>query len=367
MQGLEVERFPFSLAQELLASNKAFFEEHRHYSTPVVAIDDMARIEGNWRLPGNREAILQASLELIISSKGPIEIFSGGSSWVRELQVGLLHASFAHRPIRILCEQEDETDSNFAKSRGAAIASGASVAVTKSPIGIRGTMVSSNTEAATLISIERRPTLHGLKLSSPHENGVLGALSTLFDQQWRTAKPSPAQAPEIRSMTVEYVAGVLKNAIPAYRDAKFHVEDIPVNSLRLLSRSMERFKLFRIAVLEDVLEKQNLPKMGEIVGSPWPYLLPLVERDSSGKYTVIDGAHRVFHAMQKHASSIQAICIDGVSLPLPSRPIENLDEIKVTSDKWRRIDRYIDFNPEYFRNIRDALEGDLWRPAEIQN
>ena len=78
-QGLEVERFPFSLAKQLLTSNKAFFDEYAHYSAPVVAIDDMARQKGSWKLPGNREAILQASLE-IISSDGPIEIFSGGSS-----------------------------------------------------------------------------------------------------------------------------------------------------------------------------------------------------------------------------------------------------------------------------------------------
>jgi pyrimidine deaminase RibD-like protein len=362
--GLEVERFPFSLAQELLSSNKAFFDDYTHYSAPVVALDDMAREKDSWRLPGNREAILQASLELMISSKGPIDIFSGGSSWVRELQVGLLYAALQKRPIRILCEQHDETDPTFSQRKAAALAAGADVAITKSPIGIRGTLVSANTDTSTLISIERSPTLHGLKLSSPHEKGVLEALTTLFNQQWAQAEPSLAKIPEIRALEVEDVAKTLRANLSAYQNATFRAEDISIENIQLLSRNMERFKLFRIAVLEDLIQKHNLPKMGYVAGSPWPYLLPLVERDCDGRYTVIDGAHRVYHATQKRHSSIRAIIIEGASLALPSKPVENFDEIKVTSDKWQRNDRYIDFKPENFRNIRAAFERAPWnRPS----
>jgi pyrimidine deaminase RibD-like protein len=359
-EGLEVERFPFTLAQGLLASNKAFFDDYTHYSTPVVALDDLARQKGSWKLPGNREAILQASLELIISSKGPIEIFSGGSSWVRELQIGLLHASFEKRQVRVLCEQQDEKEVSFVKRRCAALASGATVATTKAPIGIRGTLVSPNTDSSTLISIERSPTLHGLKLSSPHEKGVLSALTTLFNQQWNAAIASPGADPIIRSIEIGYVAEVLKKSIPAYQHAAFRIEDISIGDLRLLSKNIERFKLFRIGVLENMISKHGLPKMGYIVGSPWPYLLPIIERDRSGKCTVIDGAHRVYYGLQKGQTSMQVITIDGVVEPLPSKPIENLDEVKVTSDKWSRNDRYIEFNPENFRNIRDAFENELW-------
>jgi pyrimidine deaminase RibD-like protein len=360
MQGLEVERFPFSLAQQLLTNNKDFFDEYAHYSTPVVAIDDMARQKGSWKLPGNREAILQASLDLIISSKGPIEIFSGGSSWVRELQIGLLYASLSKRPVRILCEQEDENELSFTMRRSAALASGAAVAITKAPLGIRGTLVSSNTESATLISIERNPTLHGLKLSSPHEKGVLGALTTLFNQQWNDAKSWPARVPEIQPIEIDYVAKTLRKAIPAYGGAVFRIENISIDNLQLLSKNMERFKLFRIAILEDIVAEHKLPKMGYIAGSPWPYLLPIVERGGNGKYVVIDGAHRVYHAIQKRYTSIEVIVIEGVSEPLPSNPIGNLDDVKVTSDKWSRSDRYIEFKPEHFRGIKEAFENELW-------
>jgi pyrimidine deaminase RibD-like protein len=359
-RGLEVDRFPYNLAKELLASNKAFFDDYTHYSAPVVALGDMAREKGSWKLPGNREAILQASLELMISSEGPVEIFSGGSSWVRELQVGLLYAALANRPIRILCEQADENESNFIMRKSAALASGASVAITKAPLGIRGTLTSPNSASSSLISIERSPTLHGLKLSSPHEKGVLEALTTLFNQEWRTALKWPARSPDIRPMEVQHVAEILRRHIPAYRDAVFREEDVQVGEMTLLSRNMERFKLFRIAVLEDLIAKHKLPKMGYIAGSPWPYLLPLVERDTSGKCVVIDGAHRLYHAVQKGKESIRAITIEGANAPLPSKPLESLDEVKVTSDKWPRSDRYVDFAPQHFRGIRDALESDLW-------
>jgi pyrimidine deaminase RibD-like protein len=364
-QGLEVEQFPFSLAQELRKSNEAFFHDYSLYSTPVVALDDMAQ-EGSWRLPGNREAILQASLDLIVFSKGPIDIFSGGSSWVRELQIGLLHASLEKRSIRILCEQEDENELNFIMRKSAALASGATVAITKEPLGIRGTMVSPNTDSATLISIERSPTLHGLKLSSPHEKGVLGALATLFKQQWNEAKSLPARATRIKSLEIDYVAEILRRKIPAYAHATFQIEDIQIEDMQLLSKNMERFKLFRISILEALITKYNLPKMGCIVGSPWPYLLPIVERDLGGRCSVIDGAHRVYHAMQKGRPSMQAIIVEGVSEELPSKPIENLDEVKVTSEKWSRNDRYIEFKPEHFRGIRDAFQNELWNSITSQ-
>ena len=177
----------------------------------------MARQKGSWKLPGNREAILQASLDLIISSDGPIEIFSGGSSWVRELQIGLLYASLAKRSIRILCEQEDETESNFAMRKSAALASGATVAITKAPIGIQELWRHQTQRLQTLSQLDRDPTLHGLKLSSPHEKGVLGALTTLFNQQWNGAKSWRATVPEIQpSSKNDDVAKTLKKAIPAY-------------------------------------------------------------------------------------------------------------------------------------------------------
>ncbi|MGM4931995.1 deaminase [Tardiphaga sp. 619_E2_N8_5] len=366
-QGLEVERFPFSLTKEILRSNKAFFDDYAHYSAPVVAIDDENRGSGISRLPGNREAILQASLELIITSKGPIHIFSGGSSWVRELQVGLLYASLEHREIRVLCEHEDETDMPFEMRKSAARATGATVATTKNNIGIRGTLASANTEKATLISIERSPTLHGLKLSSPHETGVLAALTTFFDQEWSRARHEAARVPSIKPIDIQYVENVLRREIPAYKNAKFRLEEIEIDQLRFLSKNMERFKLFRIGILEALLAKHNFPTMGFFEGSPWPYLLPIVERSHDGKYTVIDGAHRVYHAMQKDKKLLPIILVDGVDYELPADPIENLDEVRVTSDKWPRARRYNNFKPNLFRDVRNAIERDLWASSKIQN
>jgi hypothetical protein len=192
---------------------------------------------------------------------------------------------------------------------------------------------------------------------------VLGALTTLFNQQWQLSKSRPASAPEILPIKIEYVADILRRKVPAYRDAIFRIQDVQISNLRLLSRNMERFKLFRIAVLEDIIAKHELPKMGYIAGSPWPYLLPLVERDPSDKCVVIDGAHRIYYAMQRGKESIEVITIEGVSAPLPSKPIENLDDVKVTSDKWSRNDRYVDFDPAHFRSIRDVFESELWNSS----
>lgn len=222
-------------------------------------------------------------------------------------------------------------------------------------------MVSPGTPAATLISIERSPTLHGLKLSSPHEKGVLGALTTLFNQQWSSAKQYGVTTPQILPISLERASEILKKGVPAYRQSSFRIEDVPLTRLRLLSRNIERFKLFRMGVLEEIIAKYKLPRMGYMVGSPWPYIMPIVEVDRDGKYTVIDGAHRVYHALQRQRiDSMEVIVVDGVDQELPAKPIENLDDIKVTSDKWKRLERYIDFAPANFRDIKSAFEADLW-------
>jgi pyrimidine deaminase RibD-like protein len=357
VRGLEVERFPYSLAKELYEINEDFFTEHLHYVAPVVSIHSET---GGHTLSGNRESLLQASLDLIISSSEPVWIFSGASSWVRELQVGLLYAALKGREIKILCEGNHLIGRDFEMAKAAAIGAGAQIAIVGKQTGIRGTLVAPLSDDAAMICIERQPSLHALKFTAPHEQGVLGAMGTLFSEEWSKATAAPSRAPEIDALSLEFVRSALSSRIQAYRNASFQRVDIPVKDLFLLPKNIERFKLFRLGVLEEIRSQHPLPEMGFIRGSPWPYLLPIVERAPDGKTVVIDGAHRVFYAIQKGRPELPVILIENVEAELPAQPIENLDDIRVTSEKLRREQRYTAFNPAAFRPIQRALEDELW-------
>jgi pyrimidine deaminase RibD-like protein len=353
-RGVEVERFPYSLMKRLFEMNESFVNEHLHYVAPVVEASSTTV------LTGNREALLQASLDLMVASDGPIWIFSGESSWVRELQVGLLYASMKRRQIRVLCASPDQSE-KFEMRMSAAKGAGAEVGISRSRLGIRGTLVSPASDA-TMISIERQPTLHGLKLSMPHEAGVLSGMIQLFENEWANCPQiNTAQQPIVHELDLPFVESTLRKRIPAYRQASFEMTTVQVSELLLISKSIERFKLYRIGLLEELRKAHGLPEMGFIQGSTWPYLLPLIEITPTGQQVVIDGAHRVFYALQRNIKELRAILIRGVQQPLPSAPLRDLDEVKVTSEKWTRTQRYVDFHPEYFRPIREAFEDELWQ------
>lgn len=353
-RGLEVDRFPSSLTKQLFEMNESFVSEHLHYVAPVVDSSSTTV------LTGNREALLQASLDLIVSSDGPVWIFSRGSSWVRELQVGLLYASMKGRQIRVLCGCPEHSE-KFEMRISAATGAGAEVGLSMRPLGIRGTLVSpaSNT---TMISIERQPTLHGLKLSMPHEAGVLSGMIQLFESEWANCRQiKTAQRPIVHELSFSFVENTLRTRIPAYRQATFRMETVEVSNLLLLSKSVERFKLYRIGLLERLKTEYWLPQMGFIQGSAWPYFLPIIEATPTGLQVVVDGAHRVFYALQRNIKELPVIVVQGTTQPLPSLPLHNLDEVKVTSEKWPRTQRYVNFRPEYFRPIREAFENELWQ------
>jgi len=358
-KGIEVERFPYSLLRELMDLNQRFFDEYTPYSLPVVeGLDQDGPASA---IEGNRETLLQTSLDLIAYSKGPVSIFSGGSSWTRELQVGLLFAALQKRKVRILCEVSENENKEELKLRfSAALGAGASLVITSNKLGIRGTYVGENPSEASMLSIERAPTLHGMKLSGPHEQGLLSAMKSYFDSEWDQGEVHVGSEPRVEALEVDEVAHILKSRIEMYREAKFARAEINPGDLRLMSKNIERYKLFRITVLEEMRARNNLPEMGKIVGSPWPYMLPLVERRPDGSLVVIDGAHRVWHALNRSAPNIPVILIDGVTADLPAEPLPNLDSVVVTHQKWARTERYTNYRPAYFRPVQDAIRERLW-------
>jgi hypothetical protein len=118
---------------------------------------------------------------------------------------------------------------------------------------------------------------------------------------------------------------------------------------------LERFKLFRLNQLAALREKHHFPSAAVIEGSPWPIKPPVIEVGKDGKLVVVDGAHRAFAAYSRGAKELQALVVEGASMPLPATPTFGWDSVRILTQKVPRAERYNDFKPEFFRPIRAAF------------
>jgi len=195
-------------------------------------------------LAGQREGILQQSMDLMSGTSGDIFIFAGDLSWLRELQIGLVLAKFSNRNIRILCDQVRSRKEEFYKLVEIARRLGADMGLYDPEIPIRGTLVSVGAEEAAMMCVERRPAKHAVLFQAPHETGVIKAMALWADSIWKTARVQVAFEPEIKILDPKEIAKALKRGIPHYTNADFKVCELKIDELKPLTTSLERFKLF---------------------------------------------------------------------------------------------------------------------------
>jgi pyrimidine deaminase RibD-like protein len=117
---LEIERFPYSLSRELMELNQEFFNHYIHNHVPAVSVyaGVAEGTEPPFRpiLAGQREGLLQQSLDLISGTTSEVLIFAGDLSWLRELQITLVLTKLANRRIRILCDTTGQPSGQAATS-----------------------------------------------------------------------------------------------------------------------------------------------------------------------------------------------------------------------------------------------------------
>lgn len=364
-RGLKVERFPFHLAQQLRELNAEVFAQHEHLIAPVVDFDPIidevrsGREFGDIGLHGNREGLLQSTLDHIVFSRGQVRIFSGALSWLRELQLGLLSASLRGDEVRVLCQKGEASDPEFKRLIEIARASGAGVGLINDDAGLRGTIVGDKNSRDVAITIERSPALHATLLRKPHEASMVNFLSHSFDQMWDRALEYRAVKPILRPLELRVIAEALRKGVRAYEGCDINIEAVDFSKVQYLSKNVERFKLYRIGVLENLRALYSIGAITEIIGSPWMVIPPIVEVDQRGNATVVDGMHRAYYWLERNKSQQDAIVIRTVEVPLPAVPSSNINRIAVSNEKWPRERRYAHYREEYFRPIRSSLERAL--------
>lgn len=354
----EVERFPYRKQKELLTLNAAFFSQYRHEHIPAVSsllIDPDNR--GNLSLlNGQREGILQQSMDLIVGSSGAVWIMAGRLSWFRELQLALVLAASQGREVKILCSVPTDDPQDYDRLKHIAAASGATVMRAQTPFPTRATLVNPDSDKVSMLSVEEIPALHGMFMKAPHERGMLAAIARFFrDEMERAVETISPLSPQWRSLSDVEVIQALNKNVHAYNRAKISRQQVNPDKLIPLSLSLERMKLARLRVLALLQVQKGVPPTGILVGSPWPVIPPIVEAQNDGSLVVIDGSHRVYAAIERGEEVIEVLVVEGAHMPLPATPLPDWERVTIRTAKLPRKERYQHLNEEYFRPIREAL------------
>jgi hypothetical protein len=341
--------------------NRDFIAQHRHEQVPPVALLALGDAPSGVLalLEGQRSGLLHQSLDLISAGTDQIRILSGPNlSWLRDLQPAIVFARLRGAEIRILCSPSDSEPTLGSKRRQIAAWSGADVAVASKPFNVRATMVGLDINSTTVLNVEKSPSYHGLVLKSPHEQGLIEIAETFFQEHWQqSTQRNAARVPRWRDISATELIDALKQGVPAYEDSEMSLESVRVESLRPLTRSLENFKLARLRIVNLLQEQFGVPRISELVGSPWPIIPPIVEEQSDGSVVVIDGTHRAFTATERGDEDLMALVVRGVKQPLPATPLTGWEDVKPSVEVLPRTERYDNYHANHFRPIRAAVAG----------
>lgn len=356
--GIRVEHFPSKYSDELRELNSRFYLANHSLVVPVGGFPLPTRTEGEGSFVAaqpqtNREGILAFTLEMMAYTDKPVWMYSGDTSWLGDIFVGLLEVSLANRELRVLCQKQPD-----ALTIKTATALGASVGVATADLHVRGTIVGPGSERAAMLLVEKEPHPHPLVFQAPDERTILDRFAATFDASWSGATITAGHRPSIREMTLEEVAAILRAGVPAYREASVELLDIDLRELKFLSANVEWFKLIRVASTTRLRAAHSLPELAHIEGTSWTFIPPIVERTPSGELVIIDGTHRVFYALERGGYDGRVIVVDGVTDRLPAVPIAR-EDLTVTPERWDRARRYRGYDQNAFRPIRRALEDAL--------
>jgi hypothetical protein len=294
-------------------------------------------------------------LDLVSGDGGDIWVRAGDLSWWREAQVTFLAARLSGRRVRISANPSEPGSLAYRQARSAAEAIGAVVVERRATAGpLRGTLVSPGTDQAAMVVIDEH-SRHLLR--SPDDRGVLELLSHDLERELgdEVTGIRAERDPQIEPLTETELIASLHAGVSQYADADIAYEDLDVESLRPLTRYLERFKVFRAARLDALQLSYPSRFVGaRIKGSPWPITPPVVELRKEGP-VVIDGTHRAFMQLRRGKLSMPALVVRGVDDVLPARPLADWEGVTVFNAKLPRHRRYTDYRKENFRPIRPAF------------
>ena len=352
-----VERFPSHLVKELRKLNEKCWDRYSHeiiwtvsmYAAPSARDGDDAFARPT--IARQREPLLHQSLDLICRSKGQIWISAGDFSWLRELHIGLLRAAMENRSVRVLsAPRPGKKPSKDLIS--AMVHVGADLVELGDYWPMRATIAAPLTDGASMLFLEDE---HAALYQMPRDGRLLNTIAMAYDKYWAAGTQTSGVTPSVKELTGEELIDALRTGVPLYATLKIEPCQVQLEDLLLLPKSIERFKLYRLNQLHVLRLSHGLPDSFVIEGYPWPTTPPVFERLSDGRTVVIDGAHRAYAARSRGESTISGLLVHNPRFDVPSTPMSSWDDIRLSSTKLPRDERYLDYVSERFRPIRQAF------------
>jgi pyrimidine deaminase RibD-like protein len=352
-----VERFPSEFVKQLRHLNEKFWDKHRHkihWTVSMYAASSAADEESINSRPvflREREPLLHQSLDLICRSEGPIWISAGDCSWISELYIGLLRASLEKRAVRVLSAPRPGKELNK-DVISALVHLGADFVALGRHWPVRATISTPLTDRASMLFLEDK---HAGLYETPSDRRLINAISGAYEDLWVSGVRTPGARPSVNELSTDQVLDALKKGVPRYERLKIEPYEVAVESLLLLPKKVQRFKLFRLNQLQVMRIKYGLPTSFVIDGFPTPTTPPVFERLPDGRTVVIDGAHRAYAAHTRGESTLSGLLVHNPQFDLPSTPMPSWDDIKLTNTRLERKDRYKNPSGDLFRPIRKAF------------
>jgi pyrimidine deaminase RibD-like protein len=358
--GLQVERFSGEASRRLVSINEDFFRDfgaaYNLGEDRATALPDRSWVAGA-RKSSDRNRLLQATLDMVLTSQADIRILAGDLSWIRQAFVHLLRARLEGRRLTIVCFTGDARDkAKSAEALDALGALGADVSEAAGPPPLRGTALwrSTDEEPGHALVIDAG----SAHLLSPQDDpGMLSLLHSLFSMTQEGARPLErlANEPALIQVSNEELVSSLRRSVTQYESAHIEVERIDAVSTLPLTASLEWFKVSRLRLLEAIRAEWEISGAFRVEGSPWIAGPPVLERQADGRLIVVDGTHRLYELQRKVPSEVEAIVVSRVSAPLPASPLKSWDEVRLSLTYLPRERRYANYRADQFRAISTAF------------
>lgn len=353
LQDVPVLRFPWEQADALRALNERFNSAYVNDHIPpawdtVHAFPSKALVAAS-RKGADRNRLLQATLDLVSSSRLDISIRAGDASWIREAFVHLTVAVQQGRRVRLLLGPQHYSTELMADIRSS-MGSLGEIRLMETPAspkwtacGIDGALV-----------IDRASALY----FDADDEGLLALLEREFAASWNDARnvdSATSRGPTITSLPLASFTEELRASVPQYGRADIRLETIDPRKTLPLTTSLEHFKLNRLRQVRLLQTEDGGAPVLKIGNSPWLVTPPVVEVRAEG-LIVIDGTHRMFEALDR-GDLVSCLMVRNVEAPLPAQPVASWLDVRPSFTKIPRVDRYLEFDARQFRPIRAASEA----------
>lgn len=303
---------------------------------------------------------LDKSMRAMDSAVQQIVLFGGDCSWVFELAPCLILKKTQGLDVRVIydCEEKPIIDPMEVMPFF-----GWDVRQSKSRIHLRGALIDSNTQEATVILSDKNPeaaSRFGRILHNSTDRRLIEMIRNHYTAAWETGVKSAhnASSPRLRALEPDLTEKALRK-VSQYRDQRVSIKYDLINPREIcwLTTSLEPFKLTRVGFLVSLLEQLAIDRFKAlwIEGTPRIIGPSIVEELPDGRRVLIDGHHRMYYCIENGINQVSAIIIRGVQEPLPASIIESWEHLRVLPQRLPRDERYKNYKARHFRLIGEAL------------